>query len=243
MHDTGAIEELTTQVSELARFCARLSKENVELRSQLSALSARQPLAAASMPSPPPSAEPEGLIELAGPGINRRTVGVALVSAAAGVIGTAVLTDRGSRPVAASAVTPTAAKSAHAELTAVEETASATPTITGRILSGMLAPAIVTLVDAPSITVNAALGNDFRVTLGGYRTLANPTGSVDGQRITFTITQGVGAPHKIAWSNQYKFGAAGAPVLSTTAGSADVIGFVYNHSLGSWLCVGAARGF
>jgi hypothetical protein len=230
MYGTGAIDELTAQVNELARVCARLSKENIELRSEVSALSARRPLAAASMPSPPPAAEP---------GINRRTVGMALVGAAAGVVGTALLTDRGTRPAAESAATPTTAQSAHAELTAVEET----PTITGRILSGMLAPAIVTLVDAPSITVNAALGNDFRVTLGGNRILANPTGSVDGQRITFTIRQGMGAPHRVTWSSQYKFGAAGAPVLSTTAGSAEVIGFVYNHSLGSWLCVGAARGF
>ena len=237
MYDTCAIDELTAQVNELARFCARLSKENVELWSQVSALSARQPLAATSMP--PPAAKPGGRMELAEPGINRRTVGVALVGAAAGMVGAAMLTDRGTRPVAESAVTPTTAQSAHAELTAVEEA----PTITGRILSGMLAPAIVTLVDAPSITVNAGLGNDFRVTLGGNRALANPTGSVDGQRITFTIRQGMGAPHKVTWSSQYKFGAAGAPVLSTTAGSADVIGFVFNHSHGSWLCVGAARGF
>jgi hypothetical protein len=228
MHDAGAIDELTAQVNELARFCARLSKENVELRSQVSALSARRSLAAA-MPSP--SASDSGsLRELAERGINRRTVGVTLAGVAAGVVGTAVLTDRGTRPAAASAVTSTVAEeSAHVELAAVEETTSTART--------------VTLVDAPSITVNAALGNDFRVTLGGNRTLASPAGSVDGQRITFTIGQGSGAPHKVTWSSKYKFGAAGAPVLSTTAGSADVIGFIYNQSLGSWLCVGAARGF
>jgi hypothetical protein len=228
MHDSGAIDDLTAQVNELARFCARLGKENIELRSQVSALSARQSPAAA-MPSPSAS-DSVSLTELADRGINRRTVGVALAGVAAGAVGAAVLTDRGTRPAAASAVTSTAAgKRAHAELTAVEQTASATPT--------------VTLGDGPSIAVNAALGNDFRVTLGGNRTLASPTGSVDGQRITFTIRQGSGGPHKITWSSQYKFGAAGAPVLSTTAGSADVIGFIYNHSLGSWLCVGAARGF
>ena len=99
--------------------CARLSKENVELRSQVSALSARQSLAAA-MPSPSAS-ESGSLRELAERGINRRTVGVALAGVAAGVVGAAVLTDRGTRPAAASAVTSTAAeKSAHIELTAVE---------------------------------------------------------------------------------------------------------------------------
>ncbi len=228
MHDTGAIDELTAQVNELARFCAQLGQENIELRSQVSALSARQPRAAA-MPSPSAS-DSVSLRELADRGINRRTVGVALAGVAAGVVGGGVLTVRVSRPVAASAGASTAAQvSAHVKLTAVEQTASAPPT--------------VTLGDGASIAVNAALGNDFRVTLGGNRTLASPTGSVDGQRITFTISQGSGGPHKITWSSQYKFGAAGAPVLSTAAGSADVIGFIYNHSLGSWLCVGAARGF
>jgi hypothetical protein len=111
------------------------------------------------------------------------------------------------------------------------------------ITDGLVAPAVITLVDAASITVNARLGNDFRVTLGGNRTLANPTGGVDGQRITFTITQGRGAPHRVTWSSQYKFGAASTPALSIHAGNTDVIGFIYNQSLGSWLCVGVALGF
>lgn len=141
MRDIGAIDDLTAQVNELARFCARLGKENIELRSQVSALSARQSPTAA-MPSPSAS-DSVSLRELADRGINRRTVGVALAGVAAGAVGAAVLTDRGTRPAAASAVTSTAAgKSAHAELTAVERTASATPT--------------VTLGDGPSIAVNAA---------------------------------------------------------------------------------------
>lgn len=237
MDDTGAIDELTTQVNELARFCAQLSRENVELRNQVSALSARPPLAAV-WTAPPPAAEPGSPGEPGGePGINRRTAGLTLVSAAAGVVGTVMLTDRGARPAAAT----TTAESAPVELTAAKETTSATST--GRIVGGMLAPTVITLVDAPTIAVNAALGNDFRVTLGGNRILGNPSSSVDGQRITFTIKQGTAAPHKVAWSSHYKFGAAGAPVLSTTAGSTDVIGFVFNQALGSWLCVGAARGF
>jgi hypothetical protein len=237
MDDTGAIDELTAQVNELARFCAQLSRENVELRSQVFALSARPPLAAV-WTAPPPAAGPGSPGESDGePGINRRTAGLALVGAVAGVAGTVMLTDRKARPAA----TTTTAGSAPVELTAAKETTSATST--DRFAGGMLAPTVITLVDAPSITVNAALGNDFRVTLGGSRTLANPSSGVDGQRITFTIKQGTGAPHKVAWSSQYKFGAAGAPVLSTTAGSIDVIGFVFNQALGSWLCVGAARGF
>ncbi len=110
------------------------------------------------------------------------------------------------------------------------------------ITAGLVAPAVVTLVDASTIAVNASLGNDFRVRVNGSRTIANPTGGVDGQRITFQVTQGANGL-TLNWGSMYKFGAAGAPTVSTTVGSTDVIGFIYNQSLASWLCAGAALGF
>ena len=110
------------------------------------------------------------------------------------------------------------------------------------ITAGLVAPAVVQLVDGATIAVNASLGNDFRVRVAGNRTMGNPAGAADGQRITFHITQGAGGL-TLHWGSQYKFGSAGAPTLSTTAGQTDVIGFIYNASLASWLCVGAALGF
>jgi hypothetical protein len=114
---------------------------------------------------------------------------------------------------------------------------------TSTITDGVVAPAVVALADAPSIAVHAALGNDFRVTLTGTRVMASPVGGVDGQRITFAITQGHGGRHTVNWSNQYKFSSAGVPVLSAGAGRTDIIGFIYNEALGAWLCVGVALGF
>jgi hypothetical protein len=111
------------------------------------------------------------------------------------------------------------------------------------ITDGQVAPAVVALADTPSIAVHAVLGNDFRVTIRGNRTLANPVGGVDGQRITFMITQGSGGSYAINWSNDYKFGKAGVPVLSADAGKTDIVGFIYNQALGAWLCVGVALGF
>jgi len=138
MHDAGAIDALTAQVNELARVCARLSEENAELRGQVSALSVRQPLAAAPT-SPTAAAEPERLKEMAERGVSRRAVGVALAGAAAGVIGAAVLTDRGAHPAASSAGTSAAVEeNAHVELAAVEETAAVAPTNTRSIVSGAL---------------------------------------------------------------------------------------------------------
>lgn len=151
------------------------------------------------------------------PGLNRRAAGAALAGAAAGVVGSAVLAARGTHP--------------RVELTAAEHTAATA------------APVVTALHDAPAISVNAALGNDFRVTLGGDRAFAAPTGGRDGQRITLMITQGKGAPHKVTWSDRYRFGTLGAPALSAAEGHTDVLGFIYHQPLGAWFCVGAARGF
>ncbi len=111
------------------------------------------------------------------------------------------------------------------------------------ITAGYVAPAVVGLTDKATIAVDAALGNDFRVTIAGSRTIDDPTNPVDGQRITFQITQGSGGGFTVAWGGAYDFGAAGAPTLSTAAGKTDVLGFIYNAAQSSWLCVGSALGF
>lgn len=110
------------------------------------------------------------------------------------------------------------------------------------ITAGLVAPAVVTLVSGATIAVNASLGNDFRLKATANAAIGNPSGAVDGQRVTFQITQGKSGL-SLTWGSQYKFGAAGVPVLSTVAGGTDVVGFIYNASLGSWLCAGVALGF
>ncbi len=111
------------------------------------------------------------------------------------------------------------------------------------ITAGHVAPAVEALTDAATIAVDASAGNDFRVTISASRTMANPTGAVDGQRITFHVTQGGGGGFTLTWQSKYNFGAAGQPALSTTSGATDVLGFIYNAAIGGWLYVGAAFGF
>ena len=48
------------------------------------------------------------------------------------------------------------------------------------------------LTDAATIAVDASLGNDFRVTIAGNRTMGNPSNPTDGQKIIFQVTQGTG---------------------------------------------------
>ncbi len=111
------------------------------------------------------------------------------------------------------------------------------------VTAGYVAPAVVNLTDAATIAVDAALGNDFRVTIGASRAIGTPANPIDGQRITFQITQGAGGNFTVSWSSAYNFGAAGAPVLSRPDGATDVVGFIYNAANSAWLCAGSALGF
>ncbi|MGO9857079.1 MAG: IPT/TIG domain-containing protein [Acidimicrobiales bacterium] len=104
--------------------------------------------------------------------------------------------------------------------------------------TGAVAPAVVALTDAPTIAVNASLGNDFRVTIAASRAMGNPTNAVDGQKIVFQITQGGAGSCTITWGSLYEFSTAlPQPTLSTTVGQTDLLAFIYNAALGKWLFV------
>jgi hypothetical protein len=109
---------------------------------------------------------------------------------------------------------------------------------------GALAPAVVGLSDASTITVDASLGNDFRVTIAGNRTMADPTNATDGQKIVFQITQGAGGSFTLTWGSGYLFSPnLPQPTLSTPAGQTDLLAFIYNAALGKWLLVAYVVGF
>jgi len=105
------------------------------------------------------------------------------------------------------------------------------------------APAIVALTDAVAIAWDASLGNDFRVTIAGNRTLSNPANPADGQVIKVYVTQDATGPRTLAYDTQFDWGAAGAPVLSTAAGKTDMLEFAYLAALGKWLGLKATLGF
>lgn len=109
---------------------------------------------------------------------------------------------------------------------------------TTRVTSGVSA-----LTDASTITVNAALGNVFTVTIASSRTMGAPSNPVNGQHITFLITQGGSGSNTITWNAAYDFGTAGTPTLTTTLGDTDIIGFIYSSGASKWLCLGSALGF
>ena len=116
--------------------------------------------------------------------------------------------------------------------------------LAGATFTGFIAPAMAALTFGSSIAVNAALGNDFRLTLtASTGTIANPSNPVDGQRIDFQVTQDATGSRTVAWGTSYNFGAAGAPTLTTTASKTDIVGFIYNAAKSQWLYAGGAFGF
>ena len=85
---------------------------------------------------------------------------------------------------------------------------------------------ITALTDASSIATNLALSNNFAITLGGNRTLANPSNITAGQSGSIFITQDGTGSRTLAFGTNFKFVAGTAPTLSTTAASVDRIDYV-----------------
>jgi hypothetical protein len=95
----------------------------------------------------------------------------------------------------------------------------------------------VALTDAATIAVNAALGNLFRVTLAGNRTLGAPTNPTDGQTLDFEITQDGTGTRTLAYASAFEFSTTlGSPTLSTAAGAVDMLSFRYSSVAAKWRC-------
>ena len=84
----------------------------------------------------------------------------------------------------------------------------------------------VTLTDAASMAVDFATGNNFVVSLGGNRTLSNPSNALPGQTGHIYVIQDGTGSRTLAFGNAYNFEGGGAPTMSTSANSVDLL--VYN---------------
>lgn len=81
------------------------------------------------------------------------------------------------------------------------------------------------LTDGATITPDFAVANNFSVTLGGNRTLANPTNLTAGQSGVIVITQDATGSRTLAYGSNFKFANGAAPVLTTTANAVDVLAY------------------
>ena len=96
---------------------------------------------------------------------------------------------------------------------------------------------VITLTDAATITLNASLGSNFRVVLGGNRVLANPTGLSNGQVFNIRIKQDATGSRTLSYGTMYKFPGGIAPTLSTGANAIDFMSCQYDAADSVLICV------
>ena len=89
--------------------------------------------------------------------------------------------------------------------------------------TGGQAGSITALTDGATITPDFSANNGFSVTLGGNRTLANPTNLVAGQSGVILVTQGGTGSRTLAYGSYWKFPGGTAPTLTTTAAAVDAL--------------------
>lgn len=102
-----------------------------------------------------------------------------------------------------------------------------TPTDT---VDGGVASTITTLTDGATITPDFSASNNFTVTLGGNRTLANPTNLVAGQSGSIFLVQDATGSRTLAYGSYWDFIGNTAPTLTTTASAVDRIDYVVRSS-------------
>jgi len=89
---------------------------------------------------------------------------------------------------------------------------------------------VTALTDGATITPDFAAANNFSVTLGGNRTLANPTNLTAGQSGFIVITQDATGSRTLGYGTYWKFPAGAAPTLTTTANAVDVLAYYVESS-------------
>jgi hypothetical protein len=100
------------------------------------------------------------------------------------------------------------------------------------------------LSDAPLIEVDARLGKNYRVTLGGNRTLANPTNAYDWQMLMFEFIQDGSGNRTLTLDTKFKLGTDIAAVtLSTGANKRDLLGVRYNADVDKFDVIAFVRGY
>lgn len=114
-------------------------------------------------------------------------------------------------------------------------------TVTPKLNSYPVGTAVLALSDGANIATNAVDNNKFSVTLGGNRTLDNPTNLVLDGWYAWEITQDGTGTRTLAYGTTFRF-RGGAPTLTAAAGSRDVIFGYYNGThliMDVWLDVKA----
>lgn len=89
---------------------------------------------------------------------------------------------------------------------------------------------IATLTDGATITPNFGANNNFTVTLGGNRTLANATNITAGQSGIIYVVQDSTGSRTLSYGSIWRFPGNTAPTLSTAANAVDALVYCVRNS-------------
>ena len=89
---------------------------------------------------------------------------------------------------------------------------------------------IDTLTDGATITPDFAAGCNFTVTLGGNRTIANPSNLTAGQSGSIFLVQDATGSRTVSWGSYWDFPGGTAPTLSTAANAVDRVDYIVRNS-------------
>ena len=97
------------------------------------------------------------------------------------------------------------------------------------VMRTYIAPAVIQLEFASSVTIDASLGNVFYLTMTADCTINAPVNGSDGEHMTLEITSN---GYNVTWGSGWDFGDAGTPTLS--ADKADIVSGYYKETAASW---------
>ena len=86
-----------------------------------------------------------------------------------------------------------------------------------------------TLTDGATINWDVSAGEYAKVTLGGNRTIANPTNTVNGGFYILEIIQDATGSRTLSWGSNFVWSGGTAPTLTTTINKRDFIGFICSN--------------
>lgn len=129
----------------------------------------------------------------------------------------------------------------------------ASPTFTGTVTepavtrTGRTLRTFTALTDAATVLVDASLNDQFSLTLGGNRTLGNPSnapGAGQSQMILFAIRQDGAGNRTLTLDTAYRFGTdITAITLSTVANKTDYLGVRYSQVDAKWDVISFVKGY
>ena len=97
-------------------------------------------------------------------------------------------------------------------------------------IRGSVTTETTAMTDAATMYPEFTSNNNFSVTLGGSRTIANPNTPVPGQTGLFYLQQDGTGSRVVSWGSSYRFSGNTAPTLSTSANTVDVIAYAVKNT-------------